>query len=136
MAVQPSFLDLTFVIATFFCQPRMIVFWGGLTGLLTSMIDVIPIHYCLPGYAAISLIAALQQRESEKLQTLSSRLFLSLILLATLACLRSGILVQDFGDSFQLMSLEQLAGVALTFLFALMICFALVSVRRRELWSE
>lgn len=134
--LRPSFLDLALVVATFFCMPRMMVFWGGATGLLTTIVHAQPVQYCVPAYAAIGLFVALRVRQTTKEATFSARMFRSIWMLAVLAFIR--LLIHDgiLTDSLPSISHEQLGGVALTFLFAMMICVAFVSIRRRSAWMD
>ena len=134
--LRPSFLDLAFVLATFCCRPAMIVFWGGVAGLLTTVLYNGPPQLFLLSYAFVAFITASQQQRSIRRLTFSRRMVQSLWMLTLLGLLRAGFIQSLLTGQIQSLQPQHLGGLALTFLCSLLICIVMASTSPRESWER
>ncbi len=135
LRVAPAFLELVVVIACLVCKPRLIVFWGGFAGLLVSVVHAEPIHFCVPLFASVTLVAAWTKPSEMKRPTVASVSIRSLLILIVLVFGR--VAVQEFPSTefLTVVDTELLAQVMLTFLISIAFCLFFTFLKRRTVWE-
>lgn len=135
MRIAPVFLDLAVVAIALLAKPRSIILYGGLAGILSSIVHAVPIILSLPLFATVSLIAAWYKPSELKRLTLAAGCTRSLLILSTL--LFGRIALQQFPEIAPagIFQLEQIARIAFTFVLSLLLCISANLLQRRSIWD-
>ncbi|QDT31623.1 hypothetical protein [Thalassoglobus polymorphus] len=135
LRIAPAFLDLAVVVVCLFSRPQWIVFWGGVAGLLSSVVHVEPIPLCVVLFTSVTLIAAWTKPSEMKRQTFAATLIRCLLVLIVLKVGRIGIAHFPDTNFLGTIGMEQIAQVALTFLISITVCMLFMFLHRRHAWE-
>ncbi len=133
--IAPAFLDLAVVVICLFSRPHWIVTWGGVAGLLTSVVHALPIHLCVPLFASVALVAAWMKPPEMKRLTFAATSMRCLLILVALKFGRIGIRHLPETNFLSTIGIEQLAQVAFTFLISIAVCMLFTILNRRQVWE-